>query len=86
MRNLYAAFIQTRPVSRGRIGAGTREFDFSKGFTSTNRINPDRDPKSMDKIAISIDRLKSTKIGSLSSTKKLSFNGYIKKVRYPPLT
>lgn len=40
----------------------------------------------MDKIAISIDKLKSAKIGTLGSTKKLSFNGYIKKVRYALLT
>ena len=78
--------MQTRPASRGRVGFGSRDFDFTKGLNSISRINDLSEQTPADKIAISLDKLKSTKIGSFGSTKKLSFNGYIKKVRYKFIT
>jgi len=75
---------QTRPASRGRLGIGSREFDLSKGFNSTSRVHGDIDGSNTDKIAISLDKLKSTKIGSLGSTKKLNLNGYLKRASETP--
>ena len=65
---------QSRPASRGNLG-----LDYTKGFNSTLKSIPDPDNKSLEKLMFSVDKLKTAKISSIASTKKLSFHSSIKK-------
>lgn len=67
--------LTARPSSRGNLG-----LDFSKGFNSTMKNTSEVDNKSLDKLVLSVDKLKTAKIGSLGSTKKLSFQAPPKRV------
>ena len=71
---LVASSYQTRPSSRGNLA-----LDYSKGYNSTLKNVTEVENKSLDKLILSVDKLKSAKIVNLSSTKKLSFKAPLKR-------
>lgn len=64
------------------MNLGIREYEQSRKYISNTRCYGEVDYNSVDKIATSLDILKSAKIGTYVSKKKLGFKGYITNAWY----